>query len=153
FDSIPQRLLWFGMLALVVPVIWRSLALGATAFSSQDGAPEQLAHGRVGEWLEGIQNARDTTYQKWQLAQQLRQLVLQVLSEQERLPSQQIWRRLDNGTLTIPPEVLGLLRAPRILAPSQQRLSQTREHSLDRELAATVDYLHDRLTILTGVAP
>ncbi len=152
FDSLPQRLLWFGMLALAVPVIWRSLGLGAMTLLPQQGAADQLAHGRVGEWLELLQNARETTYQKWELAQQLRQLVLQVLSEQEGLPSQQIWRRLDNGTLAISPEVLLLLRVPRIIAPSQQHPSRAREQVLERQIAATVEYLNDKLTSLAGAS-
>ena len=151
-ESLPQRLIWLLLLVLAVPLVWRSVAAGVgIPRSRQDEEP--LRAGPVNDWLMAMRSARQAELSRIRFAQAMRQLVLNVLVEQERLPEQRIWRRLLNGGFDIPPEVLVYLQG-RWDTPSRRGWWRRRKRARDTAatLARLVDYLRARINQLEGTA-
>ena len=150
FEGIPQLVTWTALLVFAIPLACRSLhpRLPVRQRREETSPPR----GQVGDWLMAIQDARRVEYQKWELAQELRQLVMKVIAEQEQAPEKQVWRQLENGTLPIPPDVLAFLRRRRPLGRRRRLLERSAEaRAFDRELAAVAQYLREKRRELEGM--
>jgi membrane protein implicated in regulation of membrane protease activity len=151
FESIPQLVTWTALLVLALPLAWRSLHPRLPTRQREDEAPAPV--GPVGYWLMAIRSARRVEYQRWELAQELRQLVMKMLAEQAQLTEQQVWRRLDSGALAIPPDVLAFLRRRR---PFGKRLGifarRAEARAFDHEMAEVTRYLRDKRKEMEGMA-
>src|SRR5919199_2868524 len=140
FESISQVLLWGVFIIVVVVVAGRSMVKRVPRLQVQ--AAEDRRRGRVEEWLRLIQQTNQGAFGKWRLANALEQLAVDVLSCEERLEPREIRRRLENGTLEVPPEIQAYLRA-RMPVASAQRHARPRVQASasDRELEQVVQFL------------
>ena len=74
-------------------------------------APQTDTPGRVADWSRWLRDARRDEHSRWRLAQRLSQLAIETLAFREQCPPQEISRRLDDGTLDIPPQLRAYLHA------------------------------------------
>jgi hypothetical protein len=94
-----------------------------------------------------IQQTNQGAFGKWRLANALEQLAVEVLAGKERLEPKEIRRRLENGTLAVPPEIGAYLRSRMPVASSQRHaLPRTRPTDSDPDLERIVQFLEDRLS-------
>jgi hypothetical protein len=145
FESISQVLLWGLFVVVVVIVAGRSLVKRVPRLQ---GRPvEERRRGRVEEWLRLIQQTKQGAFGKWRLANALGQLAVEVLAGEERLEPKEIRRRLENGTLDVPPEIRAYLQS-RMPVASAQRHARPRARATDSDpdLERIVQFLEDQLS-------
>jgi hypothetical protein len=109
YQSIHQGLLWgifvlIAMLLLATSFPWSSAPLPAIN-------PQAAAQGRLADWSRWIAAAKRDDYSRWRLAQRLTQLAIDTLAFREQCSTQEITRRLNNGSLDIPPQLRAYLYA------------------------------------------
>src|SRR4051794_6736691 len=109
YQSIHQALLWSIFVLIAVLLVassfpWRSAPLPAIE-------PQAAAQGRVADWSRWIATAKRDDYSRWRLAQRLAQLTIDTLAFREQSSPQEITRRLNNGSLDIPPQLRAYLYA------------------------------------------
>ena len=123
--------------------------------------PPTVAPGRVGDWSRWLCNSRRDDHSRWRLAQRLSQLAVETLSFREQCSPQEISRRLDDGSLDIPPQLRAYLRAgsmPYWPKPKQRRRfgrpaqvrAETEPLATDPQLV--IDYLEDTVQNTIGAA-
>ena len=122
YTSIPQALLWGVFVVIAVLVVAKSFP-GSSA-PLPPVAPATAAPGRVADWSRWLHNAHRDDHSRWRLAQRLSHLAVDTLSSREQCSPQEISRRLDDGSLDIPPQLRAYLRAgsmPYWPKPKQRR--------------------------------
>jgi hypothetical protein len=148
--SISQPLIWYGFLLLIVIVAVRSLLIRQPV--SYLRHPESEERGPIEGWARLLDQAERSSFSRWRLAQRLGQLALDMLGEEEHLTQRQLWRRLENGSLPMPPEIQAYLKA-------RARPARTGNPFLRRRLEATpldlvpqrvVEYLEETVQRLPG---
>lgn len=111
-QSIPQEFIWGLFLLVAVIITWRSLFRRRIRLKPPLPAPPPEPE-RIEGWLKLLRQADRETYYKWQLAQRLRKLTIDVLAHEARLTPRQIRRRLTGNQLDLPPDILAYLQASR----------------------------------------
>lgn len=145
--SIAQPLVWFACILVIIVFAFRSLV--GTRILTRRRKVEQGERDTLQSWARLIEQTQRDDFSRWRLAQRLGQLTFDILGDDEQLSARQLWRRLDNGTLDIPPDLRGYLRfrvrpAPqrrwwrRTTTPSQQQIDPNRIVTfLEEQIAQT----------------
>lgn len=110
FLSIPQGFIWGAFLGVALLIAWRSLVRWPRRSRPSYPAAAPPA-GRLESWLRLIRQARQEPYYRWQLAQNLRRLMLAALAHEEQLTLKQARRRLAHDRLALPPDIQAYLQA------------------------------------------
>jgi hypothetical protein len=149
-SSISQPLIWYGFLLLIVILAARSLlARQPIAYLRH---PEGEERGRIEGWVRLLDQAERSSFSRWRLAQRLGQLALEMLGEEEHLTQRQLWRRLENGSLPMPPEIQAYLKARARPARTGNPLLRRRQEAtpLDLDPQRVVEYLEATVQRLPG---
>jgi hypothetical protein len=159
YQSIPQALLWAVFVLIAMLLVAKSFPWSSAPIPPVE--PQAVAQGRVADWSRWLGASSRDDHSRWRLAQRLSQLAVETLAFREQCPPQEIGRRLDNGTLDIPPQLRAYLRAGR--APYWPKSKQRRRFgrpaqdtahaeplAIDPQLV--IDYLEDTLQHTIGAA-
>jgi hypothetical protein len=111
YASIPQALLWGIFVAIAVLLVAKSFPWSSAPLPP--AAPQTALLGRVADWSRWLRDSRRDDHSRWRLAQRLSQLAVETLAFREQCPAQEISRRLDDGSLDIPPQLRAYLQAGR----------------------------------------
>ena len=110
--SVPQSIIWGLFLIVALMIAARSL-LRRRSRSKPTPPPRRIETGRIEPWLKLIRQAEQEPYYRWQLAQRLRNITLDALAHEMRLPLKQIRRKLTQDELDLPPDIQRYLQASR----------------------------------------
>ncbi len=110
FESIPQVVIWVGVLVLLAIMAWNSLSRPRPGpFARPTAAAASRAP--VAAWAANFERAARDDYARQLLAQRLGQLAFDLLASQDRQSDQTIWELLRDPALDIPPEVRAYFQA------------------------------------------
>jgi hypothetical protein len=137
YASVPQALLW-GVFVLIAVLLVAKNFPGSSA-PLPHVAPQTDTPGRVADWSRWLRDARRDDHSRWRLAQRLAQVAIETLAFREQCPPQDISRRLDDGTLDIPPRLRAYLNAGR--APYWSKTKQRRRLGRPAQGTAHIDPL------------
>jgi hypothetical protein len=169
--SIPQSAFWGAVVAAAILVTWRNLGSKRAGLILRrpvsapilaDNTDRSVFYTR----LEYIARMYDSPFAREKLALELRLLIVKLLSHRERLPENEIERRVRTGELVTPPEVHALLTSwqtwlspPKGGSPMQQleglwrrllraptRATQPNA-ALEQRLVRAIDYME---TVMNG---
>lgn len=151
FKSIPQSVCWAALLAMVIVVALKSLGGGRGAPFPKPKASVPRP-GRVGMWAERIDLLLSGRYSRHRFGYYIGKLIIDVLSHEEQVGYRDIERRIEEGTLVVPPAVETYLMArlrpgvstrPGIFARLKSLLGLQRPSSspLTRELESVIQFL------------
>lgn len=152
FESIPQEALWTVFLIgaaifLARTIIWRRPVVAAR----REAAP---ASGRVEELARLISDANRDHVAGWRLAQRLGQLAINILAAQERLPPRDLWRRLERGTLGVPPRLQGYLKLRNLAQrPARRGLRRRPAGKSEVDPEEVIRFLEERAQLPGGGSP
>lgn len=155
FESIPQVVLWFLLIGLVLFFGARSL----TSRRSLPSVPQATAHqrGRVEEWARMLVLAERRGYSRWRLAHRLGRLAIEVLAHQYKLGPRQARQMLDSDAASLPPEVRAYLRSgtgiyhPEVWMRRPFRFNTSSPLDLDPE--QVLRHLEERVHVQMGDTP
>jgi hypothetical protein len=157
-EMLPQVVLWVGFLAILALVAWKSLAVPPAAPLLRQSAP--TVRTPVAAWARMFQSAANERYARWQLAQRLGKLGLELLASRDQPARQGVWQYLHDEALDMPPEVRAyLLEGTQMyhpLATFWQRWwpwgirPRPQTDPLDLDLEVVVQWLEQQLNRLTG---
>lgn len=108
--SVPQLCLWSLFLLLVLVIALSSLGRPRLSFR-RTRQPQAEPTNRIEGWINLLQGTEEEIYYKWQLAQHLRDLTLNILADQRQLTPGQTRRLLQAGRLELPPDIQRYLEA------------------------------------------
>jgi len=159
YQSIHQALLWAVLVLIAVVLVATSFPWSSAPLPSIN--PQAAARGRVANWSNWIAAAKRDDYSRWRLAQRLSQLAIDTLAFREQCSPQEITRRLNNGSLDIPPQLRAYLYAGNMSYTPKFRQrrrfgrpAQSTAHpdplAIDPQLV--IDYLEHTLQQTTGVS-
>ncbi len=109
FESIPQFILWALLVALAAVLAARSL-WSPLVIPRREGQEGNRA-GHVGEWAGLLDQAKRDDLSRWRMAQRLGQVAVEVIADRERLTTRETRRRIERGSLEVPPEIRSYLQA------------------------------------------
>ena len=150
FLSIPQIGIWSVFIFIAAIIALRSLTKKQPP-PSKIPIPETERAKRIGSWAKSIRLRDEDFYYRWQLAQELQKLTVQLLANNERVERSQIRRRLEQGSIDdMPPEILAYLQAGITsfahFADSKPRFRRGKQtSSLDLDPAQVIEYLEDKI--------
>lgn len=112
--SIPQSAFWGVVVAAAILVAWRNLGSKRVGLILRRPTPAPILTENTDRSvfytrLEHITRMNDSPFAREKLAFELRLLIVKLLSHRERLPENEIERRIRTGELVAPPEVHALL--------------------------------------------
>jgi hypothetical protein len=110
FGAIPQEFIWGIFIAVALLVAARSLLKRSVA-SPPARRAQPSAEGRIERWARLIEQSEQEAYYRWQLAQPLQALVIDLLAHRQRSTPRQIRQQLAAKTLDLPPEIEAYLQA------------------------------------------
>lgn len=149
FGAVPQAFIWAIFIAIVLVVAIRSL------LKRRPPAPpaprrQPSAEGRIERWATLIEQSRQETYYRWQLAQPLRALVIDVLAHRRRLMPGQVKQQLAAGSVELPPEIQAYLLASmtsfsRLLTDRSRFRPERTPSPLDLSPEKIAQFLEDQL--------
>jgi hypothetical protein len=109
-ETIPQVFIWGIFVGIALLVAARSLFK-----RSVTGPPvrrsQPPAEGRIERWATLIEQSGQETYYRWQLAQPLQALIIDMLAHQQRSTPRQIKQQLAADSIDLPPEIQAYLQA------------------------------------------
>lgn len=108
--AVPQVVFWWLFLAAGL-LAALAVLLKTRPAARPVPAPKEPAPGRIESWLTLLEKANLEPYYRWQLAQHLQTLTLDILAYRERLSPAEIKQRLGQNTLPLPPDVQAYLQA------------------------------------------
>jgi hypothetical protein len=109
FESIPQVVIWVGVLALLSIMAWNSLSKSRPRPLARPSVAARRAP--VAAWAANFERATRDDYARQLLAQRLGQLAFDLLASQDRQSDQTFWERLRDPALDIPPDVRAYFQA------------------------------------------
>jgi len=109
FEMLPQVVVWVGFVALLALVAWKSLVVSPAAPPQRQQATTTRTP--VATWARMFHSAANERYARWQLAQRLGMLGLELLASQDQPAGQGVWQYLHDESLDMPPEVRAYLLA------------------------------------------
>jgi len=160
YESIPQALLWGAFVLIAVLLMAKSFPRSSALLPPAE--PQALAQGRVAEWSRWLRDSSHDDHSRWRLAQRLAQVAADLLAFREQSTPQEISRRLEQGTLDVPPQLRAYLRAGsmpywpkprprfRFFGRSAQDTAQADPLALDPQLV--IDYLEATMQHTIGAA-
>ena len=159
YSSIHQALLWGVFVLIAVLLVAKSFPRSSAQLPPV--APPPVAPGRVADWSRWLRDSRRDDHSRWRLAQRLAQLAVETLAFREQCPPQEISRRLDDGSLDIPPQLRAYLRAgskpywPK--RKQRRRFGRPAQVTAETEPLATdpqlvIDYLEETVQHTIGAA-
>lgn len=146
-ETIPQVVIWALFLFVVLLLAAGSLFSSRPAkLSRRRRAPAR--EDRIAGWVKLLHQADRETYYKWQLAQRLQELTLDLVSHDERLPHKQVRQQLMSSHLDLPPEVEAYLQASLIsfsnFIGAESRYSSRQGSPLDLDPEQVVRFLEEK---------
>jgi len=151
FKSIPQVILWFGLLLIVIVIALQSLTRtrGRASGKPQPSTPRQ---GRVALWTDRIDLLLKGNYSRHRFGYYIGRLILDVLSHEEQISYRDVELMLEQETLTLPPLVEeylmsrlqpSLVTRPSLIERVKQFLGLERRptSSLNREIESVIEFL------------
>jgi hypothetical protein len=110
FATIPQAIIWGVFIAIALLIAARTL------FKRRPSPPAALRshpppEGRIENWARLIERSKQEAYYRWQLAQPLQALMVDVLAHRQRSTPRQIKELLAANALDLPPEIEAYLQA------------------------------------------
>ena len=147
FETIPQVIIWGIFVAIAVMIAGRSLFKRSASLPTAPRS-QPPPEGRIASWARLIEQSKRETYYRWQLAQPLQELAIDILAYRQRSTPRQIKQQLVANPLDLPPEIQAYLQASmtsfsHLLADrSRFRPAPT---PLDLALEEIVQYLEDQL--------
>jgi len=152
FESIPQSMLWAGLVLLAIVAATRTLDRRKRL--PRGRRDETLASRRVETLASLLRQAEGNIFGRWRLAQRLGGLVVELIADDERVSQREIHRRVEGGTLDISPELRAYLRARLSTVRPGGRISLGRTtEALDLDPDEIVRFLEDRLRSAPGGTP
>jgi hypothetical protein len=157
YEALPQALLWGAFVAIAVLLVAKSLTWSLAPLPPAE--PQADTRGRVSTWSELLRESSRDDHGRWRLAQRLSQLAIEMLAFREQCPPHEISRRLDNGSLDLPPDLRAYLRAgisPYAPRPKQRRRfgqpaqQPARPDPLASDPNVVIDYLESALQRTIG---
>jgi hypothetical protein len=110
FDDMPQALLWFFSIGLLMLLEWKSFGRWSIPwFKSRK--KEIIQKGRIETLADLIQKARNRKYFKKQLARHLADLTFDVFANNKGSTTRTMKEHFDDGSLELPPEIRGYFKA------------------------------------------
>ncbi len=110
FDDLPQALLWFFSIGVVILFEWKNMI----GWALPDSAPRPLKkrqEGRIENLADLIHRARREPYSRKKLSQYLAELTFAALAYREGSTPKVMRERLNSGTLNVPAEILDYFKA------------------------------------------
>ncbi len=160
YESIPQALLWGAFVLLAVLLVAKSFPRSSA--SLLPARSQAIATGRVAEWSRWLRDSGRDDHSRWRLAQRLAQVAADLLAFREQSTPQEISRRLEQGTLDVPPQLRAYLRAGgmpywpkprprfRFFERAAQDTAQADPLAIDPQLV--IDYLEETMQHTIGAA-
>jgi hypothetical protein len=108
--TIPQAIVWGIFIALALLVAARTLLIRRPSPSSAVRS-QPPPEGRIEHWAGLIERSKQEAYYRWQLAQPLQALMVDVLAHRQRSTPRQIKDQLAANRLDLPPEIQAYLQA------------------------------------------
>ena len=111
-NSFPQSTYWAILLAAGILVAWKSLGSPRRWFLQRNATPiiaESPQLSLLAARQAQLAQINESAFAREKTANDLRELMVQVLAYQERQSSDDIEQRIRNGTLVVPPEIHALL--------------------------------------------
>jgi hypothetical protein len=159
YMSLPQALVWGAFVAIAAVLVAKSLSWRAAPLPIIE--PQAGSRGRVADWSRWLRESGRDDHARWRLAQRLSQLAVETLALREQCPPEEVGRRLEDGSLDLPPELRAYLRAGLALyAPrprSTRRFGQPVQNPAQAEPLTTdpqllIDFLEDTVQRTIGAA-
>jgi hypothetical protein len=126
-NSIDQGVLWFAIPLLAV------LILGLHLLGMRYVAPEPeedgrilRSQGRLGHWLAYINLTRRGIYSQQFFNEEIRRLILHILSDRERSNTREIEARISSGEIELPQAVREIITRPRGYSTTPAKAFKTR---------------------------
>ena len=151
FNSIPQIIIWMGLLLIVIVIALQSLSRTRRRVS---GKPQSSTPrlGRVAMWADRIDMLLKGNYSRYRFGYYIGRLILDVLSHEEQVSYRDVEIMLEQETLTLPPLVEEYLMSrlkpalatrPSLIERIKQffGLEQFPSSSLNREIESVVAFL------------
>ena len=156
-EDLPQNMLWFFFLGIMVFFAYKSLNKWRPP-GLKVRRPKTSHRGQI-ELLVGlIEQARQEGYFRERLARYLGELTLETLALQERLTPEIMKEHLRSGTLDVPPEILDYLRAGLISdSPHYGKRgkmyfrSEAQSSPLELDPGLVVEFLEHQLEGFSGI--
>jgi len=147
--ALPQEFIWAIFVLIALLVAARNL-FKPSASSPPVPRSQPSPAGRIERWATLIEQSRQETYYRWQLAQPLQALIIDVLAHRQRLTPRQIKQQLAANSLKLPPEIQAYLQASmisfsRLLADRSRFRSGSAPSPLDLDPEEIVHFLEDQL--------
>jgi hypothetical protein len=150
FETIPQVIIWGLFVAIALLIAGRSL-LKRSALPPMAPRSQPPPEGRIESWARLIEQSKKETYYRWQLAQPLQELAIDILAHRQRSTPRQIKQQLvANSLLDLPPEIQAYLRASmtsfsHLLTDRSRFRPGSAPSPLDLALEEIVQLLEDQL--------
>lgn len=158
-DALPQAVLLIAFLPLLLYIAIRSLK-GRKARIWKAEPPPMASHGNLQTWLTRMNLVMGGSYSRERFDHQLGQVLLQVVAHQQRLPMRGTIRRIENGTIPLPPEIEPYIRAALsagfsgkrkpfrwLLDLLRKRRTGMTAQELERHMTPALRYLEQQLRI------
>ena len=149
FGAIPQAFIWAIFIAIVLVVAVQSL-LPRSVPSPPAPRRQPSAQGRIERWAILIEQSRQETYYRWQLAQPLRALIIDVLAHRRRMTPRQLKQQLAANSVELPPEIQAYLQTSmtsfsRLLTDRSRFRPERTPSPLDLSPEKIAQFLEDQL--------
>jgi hypothetical protein len=112
-NSVDQQILWTILFLLALGSFWQVIfartRMKATPLETEGKSRGQ---GRVIYWLIYVNLMLKGVYNRSYFSEELKRLILSVLALQERQLPSEIEKRIVNGDLVVPPQILSLYNSP-----------------------------------------
>jgi len=156
-EDLPQNMLWFFFLGIMVFLAYKSLNKWRPP-GLKARRPKTDHRGQIAVLAGLIEQARQGGYFRGRLAEYLAELTVETLAHQERLTPEITKERLRSGTLDVPPEILAYLRAGLMSDSAHYRKrgkmrfrSKAQGSPLDLDPGRVVEFLEHRLEVFGGI--
>ena len=146
-ETIPQVAIWAVFLFVALLLAGGSLLKRPAAQKpGRRAAPPQL--NRIAAWVKLLDQANQETYYRWQLAQRMQELAVDVLAYHERCDRKEIRQQLTGRQLDLPPEIEAYLQASLTsfsrFARPESRFAKRPDSPLDLAPERVVQFLEER---------
>jgi hypothetical protein len=138
YASLPEALVWGAFVMIAVLVIARSIPWQRSPLPIVEA--QTGARGRVANWSRWLRESSRDNHGRWRLAQRLSQLAVEALALREQCSPQEVGRRLEDGSLDLPPDLRAYLRAGLSLYAPRPQLRR-----LTHRTSATAKGARDRM--------
>jgi hypothetical protein len=146
-DTIPQLILWGGVLTIFLIIMIISLLETKKSRQATRKAAKEPQE-RIKGWADLIHKAAWDDYFKWRLAQHLQKLTLDAIAHDRGQSPKQIKQQLRRGELDIPPELQAYFQASltslgQLAGPKRLFQPKAPPSPLDLDLAKVVEFLEN----------